>query len=516
MIFRFPLAPVIGVLLAVAGLCACSIRPEPLAAPQGVQFAAEIKSALASDTEALVRPLDLYEAIARALVYNQELKAEQMARALGEAELRLQSAEMLPQFVAGAQIYSRDKQAASYSRSAASGAAGGYSTSSERTARSGELSFSWNILDLGVSYFRARQAADRSLIAAEQYRRIANRIVEETRIAYWRAVALQRLDEGLARVEADMAGALNNAARLGAAGLTEPGEALGAQRDLLSIRRDLDIQRRSLVGADDNLRALINHPANQPLRLAAGPRPNLPAINRMSFEDLADQVLTHRPEVRQSAYEMRITAEEARIAFIELFPSINLALGATLDQNPFLLHQGWTSAASRASWQVMKILQYPMRSATIDTKSELDRLRARSVAVAVILQGQLSLSRFAQIRQEYATLQQLADVQRRLALHAENQRAVGRAGSTVVTRERMNALLSDARREAAYGELQAAYGNVLTSLGHDSADPAMTPGLSAAEIASRLRTIETAAFDRAQGAAPRHASARVVRQGPAQ
>jgi outer membrane protein TolC len=496
------------VMIALASattLAGCSLRPEPIDPFQHGQFVASLQTSLAMDGEGQTRAIDLYEALARALHYNQDLRAEALARMLGEAELQLKSAEMLPQLVASSQVYQRSNSPASFSRQLATGARGStYSESAERLSRSSELSFSFNILDFGVSYFRARQAADRSLIAAEQHRRIANRIIEETRIAFWRTVALRQLDDGVRRMDAEMAGALANAERLSASGLTEPIEALSAQRDLINVRREIDLLRRGLAGAEEQLRALIHFPAEVPLHLSPGGRPHIPAAARMPFAELAGLALSQRPEIRQAAYEQRITAEEAKIAFLELFPSLNLIAGASLDQNPFLLNQGWTSLAARASWQLVRLLQYPARSGLIDTKAELDRQRTRALAVAVILQAQVGLSRLAQAQGEYATLGRLAGIQARLARHIENQQRVGRAGSQAVTRERMNALLAEVRHAAAYGEVQATYGALRTALGEDSADPVVAPQIPVPVLAETLRRGETAGLGgRAHPAGPR-------------
>ena len=67
------------------------------------------------------------------------------------------------------------------------------STSSERDVRTSDIRFSWHILDFGLSYIRAKQAADKVLIAEETRRRVVNRMVENVRTAYWRAVAATRL-----------------------------------------------------------------------------------------------------------------------------------------------------------------------------------------------------------------------------------------------------------------------------------------------------------------------------------
>jgi hypothetical protein len=51
----------------------------------------------------------------------------------------------------------------------------------------------WNILDLGVSYARAKQQANNVLIAKENQRKALQDIIREVRTAYWRAAGAERL-----------------------------------------------------------------------------------------------------------------------------------------------------------------------------------------------------------------------------------------------------------------------------------------------------------------------------------
>ena len=481
------LGSIVGI--AVFGLAGCSARsPETTGS---ISTPTALHSRFLAEGQAADHPIDVHEAIARVLVFNRDLEAERLARMLAEAEAGLATVEMLPGFVASSQVYARSNSAASASASASTPSVmSGYSVSSERVSRSREMAVSWSVLDFGVSYFRSKQAGYRAEAAGEQQRRAAALLVEQTRTVFWRALALQRLDEGLRRMDAEMNRSIDNADRLRAAGLTDPMDALTAERDLLSIRRDLDQQRKMLVGAEDQLRTLMNWPADVPLRLAKSGEGRMPSVGRPSFAALASAVIENRPEIRQAIADERITAEEARIALLELFPNLELVGGSSFDANPFLLNHGWLSLATRASWQLMKIAQYPAKSGVIETKASLDRARTRALVATLVLQAQVSLSRLEQARTEWATLGRLSEVQLRLALQTAAQAKVGRVGSQAATRERMNALLAEARKDAAWGEVQGAWAAVSTSFGVDPVDSARLSGVAPEGLAAHLRESE--------------------------
>ena len=62
------------------------------------------------------------------------------------------------------------------------------STSEEREHLLADATFSWDVLDFGMSYYRAKQQADNVNIAEERRRKVLQNIVQEVRDAYWRAL----------------------------------------------------------------------------------------------------------------------------------------------------------------------------------------------------------------------------------------------------------------------------------------------------------------------------------------
>ncbi len=480
------------VAFAVA-LTGCAARsPETTGS---IASASQIAREMADRDGPAGRPIDVHDAVARALVHNRSLAAERAARLLAEAETGVASAEMLPDFVASSQVYARSNLAASSSASIADPShVSSAAYSSPRVSRTREFAASWNVLDFGVAYLRSRQSEQRGVIAAEQLRRAGAALAEETRTVFWRALAHQRLEAGLRRIDGEMNRSIADAGRLQAAGLTNPVDALTAERDLLAIRRELDQQRRLLVGAEDQLRTLMNHPPSAPLVLSGAATGEPPALGRPSFLELAERVLSSRPEFAQAVAEQRITAEEARIALLELLPNLDLVAGQSLDANPYLLNQGWMSIAGRVSWHLVKVLRYPARSSAIEARAEFERRRTRALAAALVLQAQISVSRAEQARSEFAVLSRLAQVQRRLALQTEAQARVGRLGTQAATREQMSTLLAEARRDAAWGDVQAAWANLFTSFGQDVTDVAEAERLDPDVLAAHLRSAEAAAL----------------------
>ena len=165
--------------------------------------------------------------MARALKYNLDYRVELFEKSLRATELDLSHYSLLPKIIGGVGFDRRNNFNASSSFNLVTNTPNfGASTSRDRQLRERDLEISWDILDFGLSYVRARQTADKVLIAEETKRKIVNRIIEDVRTAYWRAVSAERLAARLRLLEGRTKRALANARSLSSDKQTSPITAL--------------------------------------------------------------------------------------------------------------------------------------------------------------------------------------------------------------------------------------------------------------------------------------------------
>ena len=96
------------------------------------------------------------------------------------------------------------------------------------------------------------------LIANERKRRVANRIIEDVRTAYWRAVSAQNLVDRLSNLEGDIEKALTESDAAFRKKQTSPLAALTYQRELLDIQNTIQQMHSESVAAKRQLAALMN------------------------------------------------------------------------------------------------------------------------------------------------------------------------------------------------------------------------------------------------------------------
>lgn len=262
-------AALIGIIgLAVVG---CTTTPTPFTQEEIDTFAADKRRrAIAEDQAPVTRSIDLYEAMARALKYNLDHRLEMSEVALRYAELSDGQFDMLPDLVARVDWGDRSNIPFQSSITTDGEVSDILTSSSDPGSYYTDLELGWDILDFGLSYYRSKQNADRVMIAEEQRRSTINRVIEDVRTAYWRAVAAERLLGPLASLEKRAEQALQSAKRQVASGEGDQLEALRYQREMYETVRRAQSIRRDLSVAKNQLAALMNIPQ---IKFTASPFP---------------------------------------------------------------------------------------------------------------------------------------------------------------------------------------------------------------------------------------------------
>ena len=471
--------------LALSG---CTLGVNPFTADELANIAAKASAVQAVDQEPISGPITLYEAMARALKYNVDHRVEMMNAALGRRNVAVARADLLPDLVAKSGYFDRNNSPASFAFAFPSGARSGTaSTSQDPGSIASDLTFSWHVLDFGLSYVRAQQSADKALIAEERKRRVVNRIVADVRTAYWRAVSAERLLAGFDRLKGRVEKALANTRRLYKARATSPVAALTYERELVQIKARILQLQRELKTARLQLASLMNVKPGTTYTLAIPPRRLTDLSIKVTRDELFDLALTRRPELREIGYQERINTKEKRVAILELLPSITGYAGLSSDTNDLLVNPNWVSYGARVGWNVMRLFKYPARRRSVEAKAELLDAQAKATAMAIMLQVEVARTRYRFHRRQAATAAEFNGVQKKLLRQIEAQARGGAASEQTLVREKMNALVAEAQYDIAYAELQNAFAGLFASVGEAPYDHTITTDMSVKELGDVLR-----------------------------
>jgi outer membrane protein TolC len=446
----------------------CSLVPIPLSETEIEDQAMLDSEAVTFGQEEVTGPISLYEAVARALKYNLDFHLELQEKILARRDLELSRYEMLPSFVSNLGYTGRSNFSGANSRSLFTGQESlASSTSSQKNVYTADLKLSWNILDFGVSYMRARQAADGVLIAEEAKRKVVNRIVQDVRTAYWRAVSNDRLIAKLQDLMVRVKVAIVESKEVEARKLDRPLTALTYQRELIGIKRELEELQRNLSLAKIQLAALMNLRPGQPFELEIPDRGN--AIRDIAFSPqlLEQMALENRSEIRELIYKKRINAREAKVAVLNLLPGLNLDFGSNYSSNEFLFNNDWLSYGARISWNLLNILKLPATKRNIKAKEQVLDAERLALSMAILTQVHVGIAQHEHAKREYRTATEYFDTQVKILEQIESARKVDSVNEQSLIREQMNTLVAEVKYDIAFADIENAYAGLLGAIGID-------------------------------------------------
>ena len=467
--------PLLASRMRLATFCALPLLLAACGTVTPVQFTQEeIKDRVTQDRKAMYAgqepvnaPITFHEASARALKYNLDYRLKLLENALAKDLKDMADYEMLPRLVAGAGWVSRNNDSGGRSIGIEDRVETlRPSTSQERDRALANLTFSWNALDFGVSYYRAQQKADQSLMADERRRKVAQNVLQDVRNSYWRALGAQRL---LGRVDALLAKvnqALDQAKQVERDGLMPKQQVLAYQRALLDAVNLLTLRRQDLELARAELTALMSIPPGTQYTLADEKELPLPPAPK-DLEALERMALEKRPEIMEEWYRKRVTENDIKAAKVLLWPNLSLDIGPQYDSNKYNYNRNWVDTGVRLSWNILKLTQYPALERAHKSQNETDDLRRMALSMAVLTQVRVGVQRYELALSELKLAEESLGVDQRLLGFAESAAKARFDSRLEVIRAETRALLAEYQRYATYSNAQAAWGRVYNSVGLD-------------------------------------------------
>lgn len=464
----------------------CSVTPKAITADEVCERVKLDTSRMYADQVPISAPITMEEAVARALKYNLDYRLKKMESALALGLADYASYDMLPKILASAGYTSRSNDSGGVSVGILDGVVSNRPiTSEERSRLLRSIEFSWNALDFGVSYYRARQQANQFLIAEERRRKVVHNLVQDVRAAYWRALGAQRLSAQAEEVLQRAHLALNRSREAEAQKIISPGVALAYQRALLDAIAQLNQRRQDLEFAKHELAALMNVPPGVDFKLAEVDEAPLPPAPR-DVAMLEEMALLQRPELREEDYRRRITADEARKQILGMLPGITFSYSRRYDSNVYAYNNSWSELGISLAWNLMRLAALPALKDAQKYQEATDDARRMALSMAILTQTRISVERYRMALEDFKLADQAAQVDARLAAFTKASVSAKLESELEAIRTQARAVLGAYQRANAYANAQIAFGRLYNTLGFDPITDDFD-GYDLAQLTERVR-----------------------------
>ena len=465
---KTPVAMTLGMIFGLSILSGCaSVAPTPLNGQELSVQARSDRQAAQSDVEPIKGSLGLEEAIARGLKYNLERRVRMMEEAIAFNQFDVSQYDMLPKLAASAGYHTRSDYSITKAVDSVTGlpSLANPFISSEKTHTLTDLGLTWNLLDFGLSYYGAKQNADRAMIAVERRRKAMHTLIQDVRTAFWRTASAQKLRDEVKSAIALAEEALIDARKAEAERIRSPLDALRYQRQVLENLRLLETIDQELSTAKVELANLINAPLAVDLNVVE-PVENLSKrMLELPVEAMEDVAIARNADLREQFYNTRIAGEETRKTLLRMFPSLSFNYNLKHDTDKYLVHSNWNEAGAQLSFNLLNLLSAPAQFRLADAGVALADQRRVATQMAILAQVHIARLQYANALQQFQRSDAIWVVDDKINRHGANRELAQTQSKLERVANNTAAILSLLRRYQALAQAHAAASKFQATLG---------------------------------------------------
>lgn len=414
-------------------------------------------------------PLSIDQVRKRTLTHNSEYRRSQskLVETLRQAGKR--GKDLLPQIYANSYKTARSNIDASVGvkvDDASGSMPEDFFTAQDKTITVSNFTASWDLLEIGLSGFKANRRALNAYSEGEQNQYLCNKLVVDVENAYWRAVAFERAEEKSDWLKGRVSYALNLSQQRAKDNPDEKLHELMFQRELIDINRWYESFYRALVNAKPELARLMNLPAGTEFTLESQRLPSdLEGLDEQDVLSLISTAYQNRPELRQALYKSDMTKLKNEEDLWRHLPAMRLFLGSTSTSNSFVLNSNFASAGASLSWDLLRLGQIGKTKRNGKLALANDQHHTEILASAIMAQVMIAREQLQQLDYDLSLAWKALSVQGEITQDLNADFVSGKKPETYLVKEELMRELSLIREQLARAELHTAKARLQQSIG---------------------------------------------------
>ncbi len=416
-----------------------------------IRYDVDMQNMYANTPTKINKPLDMYMTMALAVKYNYTGRVIRYQESLLKA---------------GKSAYAQLPEIASK--------AGYINTNYNET--SPDLKVAWNLLDISTLYYMHHDQAFKQNVSVEMSRKVIQNIMQEARVAYWKAITAQRMlpviDATIEHITLDVDEMNAEAKEMAANGENPTTEQMQLKRDYMEAVKKLSEVKRDMETAHEQLAGLIGlHPSTE-FRLVGKEYGNfaLPEI-KSDLGKLEFLALTNRPELK--VHDLMASPDDLQMIISDFRPDESGAYMKNRNQ----YNQQWCREARDATVVVYEDVRGPANETT------LNALRRQRMTSLILNQVYIAWARYISSEEDYRIAMEIAGASENIAEDAIISKGSKDATSQL---EATRAIIDETKASLAYVDMQDALGALYSTIGLDAV-PYYMLSESPSRIAMSLR-----------------------------
>ena len=409
--------------------------------------------------------LTLEELVSLALERNLDLLVKNREYSYQHEQTTGARLRMLPAFTLTGELSGRNRNTGMFSKSLdPTVPPAPPSISLEEHVNRYDLTFTWNLLDFGISYFRSQQESHKIAMRQAEYLRARQMLITSVCVQYWRARVSGRGMELLEKHLSTVASAIERLeAQIDEKNIPKD-VGLRYQASLMRLEQQLQLYRRNYHDSMYQLAKLVGA-SDVCFTIAEEEFPD-PFLDLPPPCELAELALLNRPELFGLDAEEKIKWNEANIAAIQLFPGLSTFAGYNFDSNFYLIYHNWMIAGIRYAWNLLAIPIHLQEMLANSCDARVTQVNRLAVSVGILTQLNLACLNYCDTRGEYLLAQQMADIKKELAVTMERRCELGEISKIeFLATHQLDALVAEVDALKAFGDQMNALEQINNSIG---------------------------------------------------
>lgn len=322
----------------------------------------------------------------------------------------------------------------------------------------------WNLLDFGISYFRARQESDKAVMAWFEYKRVQQNLLLDVTRQYWKAMtAKTAIDNSYKIIEKIL---YYQEKLKSEADHRLISEVLYLKNDaqLIDIKIQLQNYQREYHTALSELRVQMGLPTCILFELLPIKEDEI-YVEPSDVCELEEFALMKRPELYFRDEEERVMVDEVRVAVTQMMPGLVIYGGNQFDNNPFLIFNYWLAAGVQV---IRNLLAYPynFRDELVgESRRELSWLNRLSISIGVLTQVNLAYLVYYDQIEQYRLAKEGQRTRDKLVSSTRKMVEVGESTDAELLLLEVQALFAAIEAMRTYGEVQVALEQLNNAMG---------------------------------------------------
>jgi len=414
-------------------------------------------------------PLNINDVRARTLAHNSEFARAQTQLMETVRKAGIRGKDFLPQAYANSYGTWRSNASASIGKKVddTSGTMPkDFYTAQDQAAARSNLTTSWDLLEVGLSSFKANRRSINAFSQGEQNQYLCNKMMVDVENAYWRAVAFEQAEKKSAWLKSRVTYALNLSQQRADKNPDTKRQELMFQRELIDINRWYQSLYRSLLSAKPELARLMNVPAGTKFDLESTRLPaNLGGLGKKNALDLVTTAYQNRPEIRQALYQTDLTKLKNEEDLWRHLPAMRFFLGANHNTNSFVLNQDFASAGLNLSWDLLRLGQISETKRNGKIALAEQERQTEIMASAIMAQVMIAREQMHKLDYDLTLAWKALSIQGEITQDLNADVASGKQPETYLVKEELMRELSFIREQIARAELHTSKARLEQSIG---------------------------------------------------